>query len=190
MSTIVDDISARIGRRIGRERELRGWSLTDLAERSGVSRAMIHKVERGESSPTASLLGKLSGAFGLTISSLIARGETRGTRVLARSDQELWVDPDTGYVRRQVISIPAGDLTEVVMPPGKEVAVPSEAYDFGVHVVWVIEGRLTFVAGDETHVLAAGDRLRMGDPVPVVYRNVTDQDVRYLVTVFGSSLQS
>ena len=58
-----DTIDGRIGARIRAEREGRGWSLTDLAGRAGVSRAMIHKVERGASSPTAQLLGKLSGAF-------------------------------------------------------------------------------------------------------------------------------
>lgn len=187
MSNIVDDISLRIGKRVALERERRGWSLSELAERSGVSRAMIHKVERGESSPTATLLGKLSGAFGLTVSTLIARGEPRGTRVLARTDQELWIDPDTGYQRRQIITTPAGDITEVVMPPGKEVAVPAESYDFGMHVVWVVEGVLTFVVGEDSHELAAGDRLRMGDPAPVIYRNASADDVRYLVTVFGSS---
>ncbi len=148
---------------------------------------MIHKVERGESSPTATLLGKLSGAFGLTVSTLIARGEPRGTRVLARGDQELWVDPDTGYERRQIVTTPAGDITEIVMPPHQEVAVPAEAYDFGMHVIWVVEGVLTLVVGEESHELEAGDRLRMGQPAPVVYRNAADVDVRYLVTVFGSS---
>ena len=187
MSTIVDDISVRIGQRVALERELRGWSLSELAERSGVSRAMIHKVERGESSPTATLLGKLSGAFGLTVSTLIARGEPRGTRVLSRADQDLWIDPDTGYQRRQILATPGGDITEIVMPPGKEVAVPAESYDFGMHVIWVVEGVLTYVVGDETHELAAGDRLRMGDPAPVIYRNASAADVRYLVTVFGSS---
>lgn len=35
---------------------------------AGASRAMIHKIERGESSPTASMLGRLSGAFGISMS--------------------------------------------------------------------------------------------------------------------------
>ena len=94
--------------------------------------------------------------------------------MLSRDDQELWIDPDTGYGRRQIITTPAGDITEIVMPPGKEVAVPPESYDFGMHVVWVVEGVLTFVVGDESqHELAAGDRLRMGDPAPVIYRNAS-----------------
>jgi len=62
MSIIIDDgLDSRLGARIRLERERRGWSLTELAQRSGVSRAMINKVERGDASPTASLLGRLSG---------------------------------------------------------------------------------------------------------------------------------
>ena len=61
---MVDTADTRLGARLRLEREARGWSLSDLAARSGVSRAMINKVERGESSPTAALLGRLSGAFG------------------------------------------------------------------------------------------------------------------------------
>lgn len=147
---------------------------------------MIHKVERGESSPTATLLGKLSGAFGLSVSALVARSELREARVIPVAEQEVWTDPETGYRRRQVASTPAGDLTEVVMPPGQEVAYPPEAFAVGTRVVWVLEGRLTFVAGEEVRELASGDCLQMGDLVGSVYRNDSDRDVRYLVTVFGS----
>lgn len=60
-----DTLDVRLGARLRAEREGRGWSLTDLAERSGVSRATISRVERGAASPTAALLGRLSGALGL-----------------------------------------------------------------------------------------------------------------------------
>lgn len=74
-SSMVDDpdFDRRLGVRIRTERQGRGWSLDALAERASVSRAMIHKVEAGRSSPTASLLGKLSGALGLSLSTLLAR---------------------------------------------------------------------------------------------------------------------
>ena len=93
MSSIIDDgLDGRIAARVLAERTSRGWSLEQLAERSGVSRAMISKIERGESSPTATLLGRLSGAFGLTLSSLLARAELQSGRLLRAADQPQWKD--------------------------------------------------------------------------------------------------
>lgn len=87
MNTIEDNLNQRISARIRIERESRGWSLNDLAERAGASRAMIHKIERGESSPTASMLGRLSGAFGISMSTLIARAEMQEGKLLRFASQ-------------------------------------------------------------------------------------------------------
>ena len=57
---MIDDAEKRLAQRLRDEREQRGWSLGDLAERSGVSKAMLSKIERSEASPTAALLGRLS----------------------------------------------------------------------------------------------------------------------------------
>src|SRR5438309_7102159 len=90
MSTIVNDPTAPLAARIALEREARGWSLAALAAKSGVSKAMISKIERGEASPTATLLGRLSGAFGLTLSTLLARAEHAGGRLVRSADQPQW----------------------------------------------------------------------------------------------------
>src|SRR3569832_187853 len=123
MSHIIDSLDTRLGSRLRLEREARGWSLSDLAARSGVSRAMINKVERGESSPTAALLGRLSGAFGLTLSALLARTEgAPGGRLMRAANQPRWQDPATGYVRTQIAPAPGSalpaELPRVVLPPG------------------------------------------------------------------------
>src|SRR5689334_8041109 len=71
MTTIVDDFGLKLADRLRRERDIRGWSLADLAERSGVARATISKIERAEASPTAAILVRLSAAFGLTMAGLM-----------------------------------------------------------------------------------------------------------------------
>src|ERR1700753_446308 len=77
MSTIVDPVAA-VGNRLRTLRQGRGWPIERLAAASGVSRAMISKIERGESSPTAVVLGKLSAALELSISELLSpETETR-----------------------------------------------------------------------------------------------------------------
>ena len=66
---------AALAAAVAAARAAQGLSASALAERSGVSRAMIAKIERAEAQPTAALLGRLSGALGLTLSELIARAE-------------------------------------------------------------------------------------------------------------------
>jgi transcriptional regulator with XRE-family HTH domain len=188
MSTIGDELDQRLGAHIKAEREGRGWSLTDLAARSGVSRAMINKVERGESSPTASLLGRLSGAFGLTLSTLLARTEAMGGGRLARAgDQPRWEDPATGYVRRQVAPSPGSDLpldlVHVELPAGASVRFPASAFTFIRQIVWVLEGRLTFVEGEHVHELETGDCLELGPPSECMFRNDGERACEYAVVV-------
>lgn len=67
MSTIVDDTAAKLSSRIRLEREARGWSLGDVATRSGVAKATISKIERCEVSPTAAVLVRLAAAFDQTL---------------------------------------------------------------------------------------------------------------------------
>src|ERR1700730_17985558 len=101
MTTIVDDVSDRIARRLRLERDSRGWSLADLAERSGVSKATISKIERAEASPTAVVLVRTPVAFDLTLAGLILLAEVQGERLTRSSDQPIWRDPETGYLRKQ-----------------------------------------------------------------------------------------
>src|SRR3954467_4605602 len=150
MSIIENDPTRGIARRLRLEREARGWSLGDLAERSGVSKTMISKVEHGESSPTATLLGRLSGAFGLTLSAMLARAELQAGRLLRAADQPQWTDPETGYVRRHVspaTEVPV-EIVQVELPAGAELSFPASAYVFGRRLIWVLKGHLTFVEGD------------------------------------------
>src|SRR3979411_3541167 len=107
MTTIMDEVSDRIARRLRLERDSRGWSLADLAERSGVSKATISKIERAEVSPTAVVLVRLASAFDLTLAGLMLRAEGQGDRLSRAGEQPIWRDPATGYVGTQVASRPA-----------------------------------------------------------------------------------
>lgn len=184
---MTNDLDGRIGARIRVERETRGWSLTDLAAKAGVSRAMVYKVERGESSPTANLLGKLSGAFGLSMSTLMARAEITEGRLLRRSDQPLWVDPATGYVRRHVSprsDMPL-DLVHVTLPARQQVPMPASAYAFLRQLVWVMAGELVFVEGKTRHEMKKGDCLELGPPTDCIFLNETDEACAYLVAALS-----
>src|SRR3984885_691245 len=121
MDNIIDDPAAQIARRLRIERDARGWSQADLARRSGVSRATISKIERGDVSPPAVILVRLASPFELTLAGLLLRAEGEGERLSRQADQPVWRDPGTGYLRRQVFSRPDHPLELVrgEMPAGR-----------------------------------------------------------------------
>jgi len=181
-----------------------------LAAVSGVSRAMISKIERGESSPTAVLLGKLSAALELSVSELLSGarlGDGReqaatepaaaepppaaaaaAGRVRRAADTPHWRDPDTGYLRRQISTagFPAA-VTEVTLPPHARVPYPAAAYAFIAQLVWVLSGELTLTDGSVRRVLAPGDTFELGQPRSREFRNETAEDCRYVVVVTRKS---
>src|SRR3954471_22358527 len=185
MSTIVDDIDSAIAARVRGERAARRWSLDELAERASVSKAMISKIERAEVSPTAALLGRLSAAFGLTLSALLPEAEPPHRGPMRAADQPIWRDPATGYIRRQVAASRTTpiELVEVDLPPGAAVSFSAASYRGMAHVIWVLSGRLTFVEGDVTHELSPGDSLEFGPPADCTYRNDGMAACRYLVVL-------
>lgn len=185
MADIEDDTSAGIARRIRAERGARNWSLAELAERSGVSKAMLSAIERGETSPTAALLVRIATAFDLTLSALIARAETKHGRLARAAEQPLWRDPATGYVRRRVSPQSDGpmELVKVEMPAGKKVQLPASSYVFIRQMIWLVSGRLYFVEGDVTHELNPGDCLELGPPADCAFVTPGPEPAVYLVAI-------
>jgi transcriptional regulator with XRE-family HTH domain len=71
MVTLVTGYSMAIADRLTSLRERRGWSMGQLADRSGVSRAAISRIESGGTpSPGAATLVRLAGALGVDLADL------------------------------------------------------------------------------------------------------------------------
>jgi len=183
MDTLIDDPGPQIARRLRLERDMRGWSLAELAERSGVSKATISKIEREEVSPTAVILVRLAGAFDLTLAGLLLRAEGEGQRLSRAADQPVWRDPASGYRRRQVFSRPDHPLevVSVELPAGQRVVLPTSSYAHIRQVLWVEAGELVLTEGGERHVLQPGDCLGFGAPSEVSFANETTEPCRYTV---------
>jgi transcriptional regulator with XRE-family HTH domain len=179
------DPTDAISASIKRERATRGWSLAELSERSGVSKAMISKVERGEASPTATVLGKLSGAFGLALSALLALAERQGERISRRATQPVWQDPETGYVRRAISPPDHGmlELLEIELPANVRVPYPATAFALQHQQILVTEGTLLFQEDALVHRLEAGDCLQLGPPAECSFFNPGAQVCKYVIAL-------
>jgi transcriptional regulator with XRE-family HTH domain len=184
------DVNTRIAHRIRGLRDAAGLSLEALAERSGVSRSNISLIESGKSSPTATVLDKLTAALDTTLAGLFQEdgaAKQAAPSPLARAAQQpVWKDPETGYIRRNVSpDAPSPlQLVDVIFPPGQRVAYDNTARETEVHQqVWMIDGEMELTVGGEKWRLQAGDCLAMKLDRPLVYRNPTRKPARYLVAL-------
>jgi len=65
-------LASVIGSRVKQQRQVRGWTLDQLAETAGVSRRMVANVEQGEANPSVRTLLRLSDALGIGLPALVA----------------------------------------------------------------------------------------------------------------------
>lgn len=186
------DLTTRIAARLHGLRAERGYTLDELAARSGVSRSAISMIERNTTSPTAVILDKLATALAVPLASLfdVAPERAEPDPVARLSNQAKWRDPRSGYIRRSVSppSWPSPiQIAEVELPAGAAVSFEATSREVEIHEqVWVLAGQLEVTVGPDTHVLDAADCLALRLDQPTAFRNPTDQTARYAVVVVVS----
>lgn len=180
----IDDL---IARRIAHLRTEQRLSLAQLVERSGVSKAMISKIERLESSPTAVVLGKLASGLGIALTELLADDTARpASRLRRRDEQETWRDPSTGYLRRQVAELDEAsrsELVEIDLSAGSRIDYPRWQTNAYRQRLWVLEGELQVTYGDEFYSLRAGDHLDFAVDQAVSFVAPEAGRCRYLLNI-------
>ncbi|CCF97907.1 helix-turn-helix domain-containing protein [Ralstonia solanacearum] len=182
-------VNERIARRVRELRAARGYTLDALAARCGVSRSMISLIERSAASPTAAVLDKLAAGLGVSLASLFG-GEREGVPaqpLMRRAQQTQWRDPESGYVRRN-LSPPDWPspihLVEVHFPAGARVAYETGGRERVMQQqVWVIEGRIDIMLGNQLHELHQGDCLAMRLDQPLIFSNPTSRAAHYVVAI-------
>lgn len=187
MESMDEQFEKTVAVRLKTLRTGRGLTLDQLADQSGVSRAMISRVERGEASPTAALLARLCSALGVSLSVFFATAGKEASPLVRRADQPVWRDPESGYLRRVVSPSGLGarvDVVEVEFPAGAEVRFPGQqASRSQSQHVWLFKGEMELTVGETVHRLSAGDCLFMNVGDVHGFRNPTDKPARYAVII-------
>ncbi|MGN9844970.1 helix-turn-helix domain-containing protein [Nonomuraea sp. H19] len=182
MRDTMAELDVRLAERLAELRVDRGWSLEELASRSGISRSTLSRLERGEISPTAALLNKLCAAYERTMSWLLAEVESEPPQLVRAEAQPVWRDEESGFVRRSV-SPPhpglRGEVIEATLEAGADIAYDAPPVAGLEQHIWVLEGSLEITANGRGHTVEAGDclrfrlwgasRFRCPGPAPVRY---------------------
>lgn len=150
-------------------RSASGLSLSKTAELTGVSKAMLGQIERGESSPTIATLWKIAKGFSLPLSALI--------------DEPIRPDAQGGQVFRTV-QFPGSIAVKMVFPFDPELGAEtfhirlkpdqcheSQAHETGMtEEVFVLEGDMEVLRAGEWVALRMGEGLRFDADQPHGYR--------------------
>lgn len=179
-------IDRRIAQRLRSLRAGRGWPLDELARRSTVSRATLSRLEKAEVSPTASVLGKLCAAYGLTMSRLMHMVEGEFAPLVRREAQTVWSDPEVGF-RRRSISPPAqtlaGETLECTLDAAVTITYDAPPRPGLEHHLVLVEGQLTVTVDGRAHELKPGDCLRYQLFGPSAFATPAETGARYFLFV-------
>jgi transcriptional regulator with XRE-family HTH domain len=184
---VVEEVSSgRLGERVRALRRVGGLTLDVLAERSGVSRAMISKLERGEKNPTLVVAAKVAEGLGVSLSQLVGMKERGEVIVVPRERRMRMRDPETGF-ERQLLSPSFGgrgiEFIRNVVPEGSS-SGEFPPHRGGVEEYVVVEkGRLRAVLGGKDHLLDEGDALYFEADVSHRFDNAGEGECSYYLVI-------
>lgn len=145
-------------------------TIGDVSARSGISPAVISKLERNQSVAELDTMFRLARVFGMNAADLLSLAESRTAHLKAGSRHA-----GGGFTFDEV------DYANVrclhgVAPAGGTVSRP-EVHRDDFEVCWVLQGRLRIALPSERHDLHAGQAIQFDAILPHSYEAVTDVEV-------------
>jgi len=177
-----------LGGRIKDLRKQKGMTLKELAERTGVSPAMLSQVENNIVSPSISTLWNFAEALGLKIGSFFQEPEGGSQDyVITRADQGAGTQrnelPHTVPYKSLAPGLEARSMNPLLIDCGEacEFSIKELPYE-GEEFLHVLEGDLAVCYGTERFDLGPGDSIYYNAQVP--HRIVARQRARLLAVLY------
>lgn len=128
-------------------------TIADLSARTGISPAVISKLERNQTTAELKTLFRLARAFGLTASEMLALVESRTAQCKDETDRI------SGDFHFRQIEFANSKCFYAAAPKGAARSNP-DAHRDDFEICWVLEGQLRIELPYESHVLSAGQCLQ------------------------------
>jgi len=168
------------------------FSLEMLADASGVSRSMISKIERCETTPSTVILSKLAEALGVTFSQLMAPAVEREIVHIPAGRQPVLRDDESGFLRRCISPVLPGrgiDWVLNTLPPEAETG-SFVAHRRGVEeYIYVLRGRMRATIGDQRVTLNQGDSLYFQADADHSFLNLGKTQCEYFLVIDSSKVR-
>ncbi|MEH1017483.1 XRE family transcriptional regulator [Micromonospora sp. CPCC 206060] len=181
MPEIAAAVRVAISGNLRRKRLANGMSLRELAERTGVSKALLSQIERGVANPTVDILARIADAVDLSFTEL-TRSPLLGPEVLRSGESEPLMVGETsvrtlfaGAERRRF------ELSEGLIPADAHSVKSAHGVGSMEHA-YVVEGLVTVASNGWSVRLEAGDAIRFAAEAEHVYITA-DKPARILTLI-------
>jgi transcriptional regulator with XRE-family HTH domain len=178
-----------VGPRVRALREAMSLSLRDLADRSGVSAPMLSQVERGETSPTLSIAGRIAGGLELSLSQLLRLDEGEGVSVVRRAERRSGGAGERGHAYEIITPPLPGQRAEVsahTLAPGAATGGPGDPpmHEPGSRETAVVtDGAVTLRIAGHEYRLEDGDSVTFDADLPHHFENPESREARFMSVV-------
>jgi quercetin dioxygenase-like cupin family protein len=188
-----EELSA-VGERIRKLRELKGLSLGDVSQRTGISDEMLKSIEADAVAPPLGTLTKLARALEMKMGYLLTGGESRPF-VITRKDER---QPVSRHATEQqskygysYLSLSPGMRDRnmepflVTLSPTAE-EMPGSVHE-GEEFLFVLEGEMEVTIGEHREILHPGDSIYYHSSIPHLVKCHQDKPTRILAVLFAET---
>src|SRR3954464_9405884 len=166
----------RVGARLRAQRLERGLTISEVAERAGLTAGFISQPERALTSASLSSLYRICAVLDLRVGHLV--DDVPAGRLIRRDEQ---ARRSLALGQAEHLLLSSGDerrfhVTESHIPPGASAGDELYTLPADVELVYVLSGSLELQVGDETHELEQGATLSYSPRDPHTWRNPSESD--------------
>lgn len=168
---------AEVPARLKAVRTLRGMTLVEVADQTGISKSTLSRLETGQRRPTLELLLSLSLTYRVPLDDLVGAPDVGDPRIRLRP----------GRVKGRTViplSREPGSMQawKIVIPTNK--VDPEPRGHAGHEWIYVLSGRVRLVLGEEEWVLEPGDVVEFDTRVPHWFGS-TGEAPAEMLSIFG-----
>ena len=183
-----------VGERIRKLRKLKGLSLADVSQRTGISEEMLQSIEADAVAPPLGTLTKLARALEMKMGYLLTGGEFRSFVITRKNERQ----PVSRHAAEQqskygysYLSLSPGMRDRnmepflVTLSPTVE-EMPGSVHE-GEEFIFVLEGEMEVTIGKHREVLYPGDSIYYHSSMPHLVKCHQNKPTRILAVLFAET---
>jgi transcriptional regulator with XRE-family HTH domain len=148
-------------------RKAQGYTIADVAQNSGISTAVISRIERNQAMPELETLARLSKVFGISATDLLGLAENRTARVV---DAQHYSSGGFDFHNVHFMDL---QIFIGTAPAGSKVNRP-EVHHNDTETCWVLSGSIELMVGTDKYTLKEGEAIQFDAVLEHEYRALQD----------------